>query len=110
MSNVKVLFDRLAGCLKIYVENYQLENNGGGVFHLQPSYPVDYEISQDILNAIEQSYGGKTDDIWYIKISSCQSVRELPNYLQELISQFLPKFFEQFPQYKNAPALEIQKG
>ena len=99
MDENNVLFDRLAGGLLIYVENYLLHNSKGKIL---PSYAVDYEIPQDIISEIEKStLSNNKDDIWYLKVSGCKNINELPMYLQNLIIQYMPKFLEQYPQYEN---------
>lgn len=104
-----ILFDRLAGTIQIYVENYLLVRNGGGYFKLEPSYKVDYEISRDIINYINQSLDGKAEDIWYFKIALCNSIDEIEKPLRTLVVQFLPRFFEMYPQYKDEECLKIRK-
>ena len=105
MDKTNVLFDRLAGGLILYVDNYYLHKAKGKIL---PSYKVDYKISKDIITQIEKSLtSGNMDDIWYHKISKCKSVKELPDYLKELTAQYLPKFFDEYPQYKSSKYLKF---
>lgn len=105
MEIIDVLFDRLAGGLMLYVENYYLHKSQNKIL---PSYKVDYEISKDIISEIEKStQSNNIDEIWYHKISGCKNINELPDYLKELITQYLPKFFKEYPQYKNSEYLKF---
>lgn len=105
MEKVSVLFDRLAGGLRGYVENYYLHKSQSKIL---PSYKVDYEISKDIINGIEKSTQSENmDDMWYLKISGCTNIDELPDYLKKLIVQYLPRFFKEYPQYKNSEYLKF---
>ncbi len=106
-----ILWDRLAGALMLYVENYFLSKasySNDSRFKLQPSYEVDYEISEDIIAGLQQSVEiGNIDEIWQHKICVCDNINNLPDYLQKLVIQFLPKFFSQYPQYQNADCLKL---
>ena len=101
--NIDVLWDRLAGCFKLYVENYELKKYGS-TFNLKPSYEVDYEIDLDVL----KKYTDDIDNYWAHLIGGCRNINNLPNDLKELVLQFLPRFFEQFPQYKEAECLKSE--
>ena len=103
--NKSVIFDRLSGCMIEYVENYLLNKSQSKII---PSYKVDYEISQEILFEIEKSLQGDIDTIWYHKISECVDINDLPTYLQKLVIQCLPLFFERFPQYKGCDSLQLK--
>ena len=77
--NIDVIWDRLAGCFKLYVENYELKK-----------------------------YTDDIDNYWAHLIGGCRNINNLPNDLKELVLQFLPRFFEQFPQYKEAECLKSE--
>ncbi len=106
MDKIDILFDRLAGCMKIYVDNYALAHNDAEGFDLQPSYPVDYDIQEWIMQEISESYKN-TNDVWYLQISRCRDINDLPVYIKELVLQFLPRFFEEFPYHKEMDCLKI---
>ncbi len=111
MNETNVLFDRLAGTLMLYVENFFLNQatyNDDMKIKVQPSYKVDYEISEDIILGLKESaLSNNIDNIWYHKISGCKNINDLPEYLIKLIVQFLPRFFEQYPQYTNEECLKV---
>ena len=110
MDAIDVLFDRLAGGLMLFVDNYFLSKasyDENTRFKIQPSYNVDYEISEEIIKELEKSCEGGIDEIWYHYISSCRNINDLPDYLQKLTILYLPKFFKQYPQYENHFCLQI---
>ncbi len=99
---IQILFDRLAGKLVEYVENYHLANKSSDCdFSLQPSYPVDYTINNFDM-------GSTIDDWWVHKIAGCLNINDLPDDLKELTVQFLPRFYNEFPQYKNEKCLKLR--
>lgn len=98
-----VLWDRLAGEITIYVENYLIKQSGGGKFHLKPSYPVDYEID-DIDKILSDS---SLDGYYAHKISGCKNINELPNDIKKLVIQYLPRFFARWPEYAAEKCLVI---
>lgn len=101
-----VLWDRLAGMLMIYVDNYLLKKNGGGKLKLKPSYEVNYEIPEEILAELQKTLeSGDISEIWYIKIASCRNINELPSQFQRLIVLFLPRFYKEYPQYVDEDCL-----
>ena len=102
--NPDALWDRLAGGLAEYVNNYLLKNRGGGPFHIQPSYEVDYEIAD-----AESIYEDMTfEGFWVHKVAACRNINELDPCLKHLVLQFLPKFFEQFPEYRGEECLKVK--
>lgn len=40
------------------------------------------------------------DDYWLHQISGCKHINNLPAYLQNLVLQYLPRFFQTHPEYK----------
>ena len=96
MLKEDVLWDRLSGHLAEYVENYLLKKCGGGKFHIQPSYEVDYEILD-----VESLYADTTfEEFWVHRVGNCRTINHLDPCLKKLVLQFLPRFFEQFPEYR----------
>lgn len=93
------LWDRLAGGLQEYVENYCLYKSQSKV---EPSYDVDYEI--DCLDELQKHT--TVNDYWVHQISGCKHINDLPTYLQKLVIQYLPRFFEKYPMYKGAECLQ----
>ncbi len=95
----------------LYVDNYflsQASNNENSKFKVQPTYKVDYEIPEEIINELKKSY--ENDDInkiWCHLISGCRNINDLPDYLQKLVIMYLPRFFKQYPQYKDHLSLQI---
>lgn len=102
--NSDVLWDRLAGGLAEYVDNYLLKNSGGGKLRIQPSYEVDYEIA----NAESLFDDASFDGYWVHKVAGCRNINNLDPRLRGLAVQFLPKFFEMFPEYKNEESLKVK--
>ncbi len=99
MDTKEILWDRLAGMLMIYVDNYFIKKSGGRL-KIQPSYEVDYEISESILKEISKTPSEEDrGKIWYHGIAACRDINDLPETLQELVVQFLPKFFQEYPMY-----------
>lgn len=99
-----VLWDRLAGEIVVYVENYILFKTGGANFRLNPSYPVDYEIEN-----VEEIVSDKSVDGYFAhKISGCRDVNELPTHLKKLVMQYLPRFLANHPEYSNEECLTIK--
>ena len=88
-----VLWDRLAGGLQEYVENYYLYESQSKI---KPSYDVDYEI--ECLDELQKHTS--VDDYWLHQISGCKHINDLPTYLQKLVIQYLPRFFKDYPEYK----------
>ena len=98
--DIGVLWDRLAGELREYVENWCLSRSQS---RIKPSYEIDYEI-----NCLEELKKHTTlDDYWVHRISACENINDLPIYLQELVLQYLPRFFKNHPEYKNLDCLKI---
>lgn len=93
---VSVLTDRLAAGLSIYIENYLLSQNASG-WSLKPSYMVDYKI--DDIDELDKHTG--TDEYWLHIILGSERISDLPEYLQKLVRQYLPRFFADYPQYIN---------
>lgn len=93
---VDVLTDRLAAGLSTYIENFLMAKNGGK-WGLKPSYTVDYEIS----NISELDKYMDADNYWLHIILGSGHISDLPEYLQELVRQYSPRFFADYPQYKN---------
>lgn len=107
MDAIDILWDRLAGTLQIYVENYLLQKGSHEHFnHFKPSYSVDYKIE----NIEELFQDMSLDGYWGFQIAGCRDINTLPPHLQALVIQFLPRFFEQYPEYKNAPCLTIRES
>ena len=70
---------------------------------IKPSYEVDYEI-----NCLEElKKHSDYDNYWPHQISECQNINDLPTYLQELVLQYLPRFFIRHPEYHNLDCLKI---
>ena len=98
----ETLWDRLAGMLGIYAENYVLAKNENPL-GIEPSYAVDYEIKD-----VERLFDSKSIyDQWIFQIADCRDINELPPDLKELVVQFLPRFFAQYPEYETAECLAI---
>lgn len=97
--DIDVLWDRLAGGLQEYVENYCLYKSQSKIM---PSYDVDYKI--DCLDVLQKHT--TVDDYWVHQISGCDNINDLPVYLQELVLQYLPRFFEKYPIYRDAECLQ----
>ena len=100
-----VLWDRLAGGIKIYVDNYILskrEKSGNRIL-IEPSYPVDYEIQN-----LEQIVSCDSAENYFLhRICECRNINDLPVELKELVSQYLPRFFAEYPKYKDEKCLKI---
>lgn len=108
MTEISHMWDRLAGALIIYVENYLLSKQSYSELTIKPSYDVDYEIEDSILEYLEKSYSSENiNDIWQHKIAGCKNINELPFELKQLVNQFLPRFFLQYPQYRCEESLKI---
>lgn len=109
MTNKEVILDRLAGGLMLYVENYTLakNKNNRNKLKLGPSYAVDYEIAPEVLELLQESCKGSVSEVWYHQISGCQDINELPEYLKNLVIQYLPRFFEEYPEYADDECLRI---
>lgn len=121
MDDNEPMWDRLAGTLMNYVDNYYLqqeinnrEQNGetglyDGFPLIEPSYEVDYEISESILEYLRQTLEtGNIDDIWYLTIGTAyQNINDFPPELKKLTVQFLPRFFAQFPEYEAEECLRV---
>lgn len=106
MAETLQMWDRLAGELIVYVENYLLSSKSGLGFGLDPSYKVDYEIKDTILDYLEKTLNsGDINEIWQHRITTCKNVNDLPNKLQKLVNQFLPRFLSQHPEYKHEKSL-----
>lgn len=106
MAETLQMWDRLAGELIVYVENYLLSSKSGLGFGLDPSYKVDYEIKDTILDYLEKPLNsGDINEIWQHRITTCKNVNDLPNKLQKLVNQFLPRFLSQHPEYKHEKSL-----
>lgn len=111
MNEIDILWDELAGQLIIYVDNYFLKKNSGGKLKIQPSYEVNYEISEDIIDELQKAVEkGNISDIWYLKIAGCRNINELPLYCKKLVLQFLPRFFSEYPKYKDFECLKLKSG
>lgn len=110
MDEIDVMWDRLTGGLMLYIENFELKKcSGVGRFNLNPSYKVDYEIADEILEYLEKTTEEENiDSYWHMQIGSCRNINNLPPYLQQLVIQFLPRFLAQYPQYKDAKCLKIE--
>ena len=108
MQEIDILWDSLAGMLKIYVDNYFIHKNGGGRLKLSPSYIVDYDIEEGIILEMQRSCEkGEIQNIWYHSILACRNINELPPYLKKLVEQFLPRFLSEYPQYQDMECLKI---
>lgn len=99
-----VMWDRLGGLLVEYVENYLLEKQNNTIFSLEPTYTVDYEI-EDIDRLFSQA---STSDYWALKITACENINQLPSHLKKLVIQFLPRFFETYPEYATHKSLIVK--
>lgn len=107
MDKTDVIWDRFTGGLMLYVDNFLIAKSGGKR-KIQPSYAVDYDISDIIIEYLEKTeQEGKMEDIWYIKISSYRSINDIPSPLKELAVQFLPRFLGEYPEYKDEHCLQI---
>lgn len=96
--DIGALWDRLAGGLQEYVENYCLYKNQSKI---KPSYDVDYEI--ECLDELQKHTS--VDDYWVLQIAGCEHINNLPIYLQKLVIQYLPRFFKDYPEYKYVDCL-----
>lgn len=106
---LEVLWDRLAGELMEYVENYELSKSDGGKWKIEPSYNVDYKIEEEIISELYRTLEAKDIcNIWYHQVEFCTNINELPLYLKKLLKQFLPRFLSEYPQYQNAECLKIK--
>ena len=102
MKKTDVLWDRLAGGVQIYVENYIISQHAAGRYPVKPSYPVDYKIDD-----IEEITADTSLDGYFAhKISRCRDASELPIYLKKLVKQYLPRFFDAYPEYRGEKSLE----
>lgn len=104
MNDLSVLWDRLAGEIEIYVKNYLLKKYG--THGISPSYNVDYKI-ENINELLSNKSAGES---WSTEISECRNINDLPKYLQNLIRQFLPLFFEKYPKYRFKQCLRINES
>ena len=96
--DVGTLTDRLAAGLSLYIENYFIAKDSG-LLGLKPTYAVDYEIA----NISELSQYMDIDNYWVYIITGSGHISDLPEYLQGLVKQYAPRFFEDYPQYKSNP-------
>ena len=107
MAETLQMWDRLAGELVIYVENYLLSLKSDFDSAVKPSYAVDYEISDKVLAYLKKSIeAGDINEIWQHKIAECRDVKTLPNELQELVGQFLPLFLSRHSEYRRETSLK----
>lgn len=101
-----VLWERLAGGTQEFVENYflsQSENNSGFI-KIEPTYPVDYKIKN-----LDKIVNFNSADNYFVhKIAECRNINDLSTELKELVSQYLPKFFSKYPEYKDEKCLKIE--
>lgn len=103
--NNSALWDRLAGEVSVYIDNYIVAKNGGGKFHLKPSYPVDYKIED-----IDKIISARSIDEYYVHvISGCKNINELPEPIKKLVIQYLPRFFAKWPEYASEKCLRIKE-
>lgn len=98
--NINILWDRLAGEILEYVENFCLYKSQSKI---KPSYEVDYNI--ECLDELQKHTD--IEDYWAHQIASCTNINDLPAYLQGLVLQYLPRFFEKYPEYKDADCLKL---
>lgn len=103
-----ILWERLAGGIKLYVENYILskEQSQQGGFNLKPSYVVDYEI-QNLDNIL---FMQSLEDYYVHIIIGCRNINDLPLDLRNLAEQYLPRFFADYPEYKDEKCLQIDNS
>lgn len=107
MTETLQMWDKLAGELVIYVENYLLSLQSDFDLVVKPSYEVDYKISDKVLAYLKKTTeAGDINEIWQHKIAVCRDVKTLPNELQELVGQFLPSFFSRHPEYRHEASLK----
>lgn len=99
-----VMWDRLGGLLVEYVENFLLKKYNNTKFSLEPTYTVDYEI-KDIDRLFSQT---SSSDYWVLKIMACENINQLPLHLKKLVIQFLPRFFEEYPEYAAHKSLIVK--
>lgn len=99
-----VMWDRLGGLLVEFVENYLLKKYNNTKFSLEPTYTVDYEI-EDIDSFFLQA---SASDNWVLKITACENINQLPPHLKKLVIQFLPRFFEKYPEYATHKSLIVK--
>ncbi len=110
MQENDMLWDRFAGALAVYVENYLLKSGDEGSFGLKPSYEVDYEIADEIIDFLQKTLETSgIENRWSFQIAACKNINELAPQLKQLAVQFLPKFLKQYPQYAQARCLEVEK-
>ena len=108
MDNVDVLFDRLAGIITVYIEDFLLQarlnkkNNQNEIKSV-----IDDDIMMEIVKSVSQD---QIENIWNHQIANCKNINNLPMYLQKLVVQFLPKFFDLYPEYKKEECLKINGG
>ena len=105
-----VLWDRLAGEIALYVENFiisQNKNNKSSRFNIRPSYNVDYDISDALLKDIVNC---ESSEKYYVNIiAGSRNINLLPPHIKELVCNYLPQFFLAHPEYKNAECLKINE-
>ncbi len=93
MEYNEVVLDSFAGTLKSKVDDYLNKQNN-----------VNYKIHQNILDYILKHEDIENiEEEWIYKICNCENINDLPDELKELANQFLPEFFNLFPEYKNSP-------
>lgn len=99
------LWGELVDGLYIYVENYFLARHPAPGSSVQPSYPVDYEIED-----IDKIFADRSiENYWIHRIARCRNINDLPEHLQKLVIQFLPRFFAEHPEYASAQSLKLDK-
>ena len=107
MTELDVLWDFLSAGVNEYVYNYflaRIRDGRNSVFRLEPSYEVDYELN----NTDELFREVSLEESWMWKVAECRNINDLPPYLQELIVQYLPRFFERFPEFKDDESLKLR--
>ncbi len=77
-----------------------------GTFGIWSENKVDYTIP-DIEKLFEDT---SIENYWVFKIAACKNINDLPEQLKELVIQYLPRFFAQYPKYKDAECLKVSQG
>lgn len=99
--DLQLLWSRLAGGVDTYVSNYVLKGNKYGI---QPTYKVDYVIEK-----VEELYTtNNIKEYWVIQVDICRNINDLPEHIKRVVVQYLPRFFAEFPQYRDADCLKVK--
>lgn len=92
MTSELSIWDRFMGTLCDYIQNYQFAKYGE---LWRPD--IDYEI---------KSYD-KLERDWYYLMMQCDNINEFPPGLKSVAIEYMPTYFERYPDHKGAECLRL---